>query len=201
MWRHRLRTLLTVSGIAVALISFGLLRTVVDSWYAGAELGGSGRLITRNAASLAFSLPVSHAERLRRVNGVKTVTWANWFGGVYIDEKKFFAQFAVDPNTYFTVHPELVVDESDQMMQELNQLASEVHQVNRLKPVEKLRRLARPLTGGEDRHQGAHAGKWSKATLGRGDYGVVRLVELALNTIHMQMVDPGQPPDLLIHLE
>ncbi len=116
MWRHRLRTLLTVSGIAVALISFGLLRTVVDSWYAGAELGGSGRLITRNAASLAFSLPVSHAERLRRVNGVKTVTWANWFGGVYIDEKKFFAQFAVDPNTYFTVHPELVVDE--------NQLAS-----------------------------------------------------------------------------
>ncbi|MFX5918431.1 hypothetical protein ABTE65_18470, partial [Acinetobacter baumannii] len=67
MWRHRLRTLLTVSGIAVALISFGLLRTVVDSWYAGAELGGSGRLITRNAASLAFSLPVSHAERLRRV--------------------------------------------------------------------------------------------------------------------------------------
>lgn len=110
MWRSRLRSILTISGIAVAIISFGLLRTVVDSWYAGAELGSSGRLITRNAASLAFPLPLSYSERIRRIQGIRSITWANWFGGIYIDEKNFFPQFAVDPDSYFKVYPEYVVD-------------------------------------------------------------------------------------------
>lgn len=109
MWRHKLRSLLTVAGIAMAIISFGLLRTVVDSWYAGAELGSAARLITRNAASLAFPLPVSYAERLRRIPGVEKVTWANWFGGVYIDDKHFFPQFAVDAEHYFSVYDEFVL--------------------------------------------------------------------------------------------
>jgi putative ABC transport system permease protein len=109
MWRHRLRTGLTMVGIAVAILSFGLLRTVVDSWYAGAELGSTGRLITRSAASLSFSLPVTYAERIRRVPGVNGVTWANWFGGVYIDDKHFFAQFAVDAASYLSLYPEYVV--------------------------------------------------------------------------------------------
>ncbi len=109
MWRHRLRTGLTIAGIAVAIVSFGLLRTVVDSWYAGAELSSSARLITRAEASLSFSLPVTYGERIRRVPGVKDVTWAIWFGGIYIDEKHFFPQFAVDAETYFDVYPEFVV--------------------------------------------------------------------------------------------
>lgn len=113
MWRHRLRSLLTIAGIAVAIIAFGLLRTVVDSWYAGAELGSSARLITRNAASLAFPLPYSHGERIRRVPGVQAVTWANWFGGIYIDDKHFFPQFAVDPDSYFKVYDEYVVDPAE----------------------------------------------------------------------------------------
>jgi len=41
MLRHRLRSGLTLAGIAIAIVSFGLLRTVVDSWYAGAELGAA----------------------------------------------------------------------------------------------------------------------------------------------------------------
>ncbi|AXI01749.1 ABC transporter permease [Aquirhabdus parva] len=113
MWRSRLRSVLTIAGIAVAIISFGLLRTVVDSWYAGAELGASGRLITRNAASLAFPLPLSYGERIRRLQGINAVTWANWFGGIYIDEKHFFPQFAVDPESYFKVYPEYVIDPTE----------------------------------------------------------------------------------------
>lgn len=109
MWRHRLRTLLTIVGIAIAIVAFGLLRTVVDSWYAGAELGSSGRLITRSEASLSFSLPVTHGERIRRLPGVEGVTWANWFGGIYIDDKHFFPQFAVDAASYFRLYPEFVV--------------------------------------------------------------------------------------------
>ena len=35
--RHELRTTLTVMGIVVAISAFGLLRTIVDAWYAGAN--------------------------------------------------------------------------------------------------------------------------------------------------------------------
>ena len=110
MWRQKFRSLMTLLGIAVAILSFGMLRTVVDSWYAGAELGSASRLITRNATSLTLPLPLSHAERIRRVPGVDSVTYANWFGGIYIDEKNFFPQFAVDADTYFKVYDEFVVD-------------------------------------------------------------------------------------------
>lgn len=109
LWRHKLRTSLTVAGIAIAILSFGLLRTVVDSWYAGAELGSASRLIVRNDASLTFQLPLAYAERIRRTDGVAGVTWANWFGGRYRDAKQFFPQFAVDADSYFTLYPEFVV--------------------------------------------------------------------------------------------
>lgn len=109
LFRHKWRSFLTLLGISVAVIAFGLLRTIVDSWYQGASLGDASRLITRNGASLAFSLPISHAQKLKRVPGVAQVTWANWFGGIYQDPKKFFPQFAVDPDSYFKVYREFIL--------------------------------------------------------------------------------------------
>ena len=46
--------MLTVVGIVVAIVAFGLLRTVVDAWYAGANASSSARLVARNAISLVF---------------------------------------------------------------------------------------------------------------------------------------------------
>ncbi|MEJ7670406.1 MAG: ABC transporter permease [Casimicrobiaceae bacterium] len=107
--RHKLRTLLTVIGIVVAITAFGLLRTIVDAWYAGAEATSSARLITRNAISLVFSMPLNYAQKIRQVPGVSAVTWANWFGGVYITERNFFPQFAIDAATYLDMYPEFVL--------------------------------------------------------------------------------------------
>ncbi|MGI8896116.1 MAG: ABC transporter permease [Casimicrobiaceae bacterium] len=107
--RHKLRTLLTVVGIVVAITAFGLLRTIVDAWYAGAEATSSTRLITRNAISLVFSMPLNYAQKIRQVPGVSAVTWANWFGGVYITERNFFPQFAIDAATYLDMYPEFVL--------------------------------------------------------------------------------------------
>ena len=42
--RHPLRIGLTVAGIVVAGLAFGILRTVVDTWYAGAEATSAKRL-------------------------------------------------------------------------------------------------------------------------------------------------------------
>jgi putative ABC transport system permease protein len=112
--RHRLRTGLTVLGLVVAILAFGLLQTVVDAWYAGAEGASNTRLITRNSISLVFPLPITYRDKIRRVSGVTGVSMANWFGGVYITEKNFFPQFAVDPTTYFELYPEYLVPD-DQM--------------------------------------------------------------------------------------
>lgn len=113
MWRHRLRTTLTVFGITIAIVSFGLLRTIVDSWYAGAESSSAGRLITRNAISLTFPLPIAYAGKIRQVTGVSRVTWANWFGGIYVNEHNFFAQFAVNAETYFDIHTEFLLSDEE----------------------------------------------------------------------------------------
>jgi len=104
--RHKLRTFLTMLGLTVAILAFGLLRTVVSAWYAGVEASSASRLITRNAISLVFMLPSSYREKIRQTEGVRTVSWGNWFGGVYIDEKNFFPNFAVDPKTYLELYPE-----------------------------------------------------------------------------------------------
>jgi putative ABC transport system permease protein len=105
-FRHRLRTLLTMLGIVIAVLAFGLLQTVVDAWSAGVDAASSTRLVTRNAISLVFPLPLTYEEKIRQVPGVKTVSRANWFGGVYIDKRNFFPQFAVDGRAYLELYPE-----------------------------------------------------------------------------------------------
>ena len=111
-FRHKLRTTLTVVGIIVAIAAFGLLRTIVDAWYAGANASSSARLVTRNSVSLVFPMPLSYAPKIRQVEGVTGVAWANWFGGIYVSERNFFAQFAINP-TYLDLYPEFVLSDAE----------------------------------------------------------------------------------------
>jgi putative ABC transport system permease protein len=111
--RHKLRTGLTVLGLMIAVLSFGLLQTVVDLWYRGANAAAPDRLVTRNAISLVFPMPRHYRDKLRAVEGVKGVAAASWFGGQYQDPKKFFAQFAVDAVPYFAMYPEYRVPEDE----------------------------------------------------------------------------------------
>ena len=108
-FRHRLRTALTVTGIAVAILAFGMLRTVVDAWYVGVEASSATRLVTRNSISIIFPLPLSYDEKIRQVDGVKAVSYGNWFGGTYINEKNFIASFAVESKSYLRMFPELML--------------------------------------------------------------------------------------------
>ncbi len=108
-FRHKLRTGLTVVGIVVAITAFGLLRTIVDAWYAGANASSSARLVTRSSVSLVFPLPLTYAQKMRQVAGVQSVSWANWFGGVYISERNFFPQFAIDAPSYLDMYPEFIL--------------------------------------------------------------------------------------------
>ena len=108
-FRNRLRTGLTILGMTIAILAFCLLRTVISAWYAGVEASSATRLITRNSISLIFPLPLAYKEKIRQVDGVKNLSFGNWFGGIYIDEKNFFANFAVEPKSYLELYPEYVV--------------------------------------------------------------------------------------------
>jgi putative ABC transport system permease protein len=108
-FRHRLRTCLTIAGVAIAILAFGMLRTLVGLWYLGVERSSATRLVTRNAISLIFPLPISYKDRIRQIPGVKSVSYGNWFGGIYIDEKHFFANYATEPRHYLDLYPEFIL--------------------------------------------------------------------------------------------
>jgi putative ABC transport system permease protein len=107
--RSKRRTLLTVFSVAVAVFLYASLRAVLDGFNAGAEASSSTRLITQRSTSLMFSMPTSHTEAIKGIPGVRDVAWANWFGGIYKDPQNFFAQFAIDPESYLRLYPEFVL--------------------------------------------------------------------------------------------
>ncbi len=110
--RHKIRSGLTVFGLLIAVLAYGLLQTVIDAWYAGADAASRTRLITRSSISLAFSLPVSYESRIRGVDGVTTVARSTWFGAIYKEPKNFFPQFAVSAN-YLDLYPEFLLPEAE----------------------------------------------------------------------------------------
>jgi len=119
-FRHKLRALLTVFGVAVAVLAFGLLRTVVDAWYAGVSAAAANRLVIRSSISLTFFLPIAYMEKIRAVDGVKAVSHMTWFGGIYIDRKNFFANFAVEGKPFLDLYPEFIIagDQKDAFMKD-----------------------------------------------------------------------------------
>jgi putative ABC transport system permease protein len=108
-FRNKLRTGLTILGITIAILAFGLLRTLISAWYAGVEASSATRLVTRNSVSIIFPLPHFYKNKIQQVNGVKTVSYGTWFGGVYGEEKNFFANFAVEPRSFLELYPEFII--------------------------------------------------------------------------------------------
>jgi putative ABC transport system permease protein len=102
--RKKVRTTLTIGSFLVALFLFGLLAAVRMGFRGGADAAGADRLNVINRVSLILPLPFSYRDRLLGLPGVKAVTHATWFGGVYKDERNFFQQIAVDKDTWFDVY-------------------------------------------------------------------------------------------------
>jgi putative ABC transport system permease protein len=109
--RKKIRTTLTIGSFAVALFLFGLLAIVHSSFNRGLEVAGADRLVVVNKVSIIQPLPISYKERLLQIPGIKAVTHANWFGGVYQDERNFFPQYAIDTESYRDMFPEFVMPE------------------------------------------------------------------------------------------
>lgn len=109
LFRRKTRTVLTLFSIVVAFILFGLLSALVIAFNRGVELAGADRLITQGKYSLTQILPISYYPQIQQIPGVSLVTHAQWFGGVYQEPKNFFAQFAVEPESYLDMYPEFLI--------------------------------------------------------------------------------------------
>ena len=109
--RRLRRTILTVLGLGVALFLFVTLRTFLQTLQTLGDVGSESRLVVSNKLGIIFALPIAYRTRLEAVDGVEQVTYASWFGGVYQDAGNFFANFAVDPETYFALYPEIVMSQ------------------------------------------------------------------------------------------
>ncbi|KAF1700878.1 MULTISPECIES: ABC transporter permease [Pseudoxanthomonas] len=106
LFRSKTRTLLTLLSVVTAFLLFGMLDSVRVAFNSGGSVDGANRLVTTSRLSITQSLPVRLEQQIRTVPGVKDVTYAMWFGGIYQDPKNFFPSFSVAPN-YFDVYTNL----------------------------------------------------------------------------------------------
>ncbi len=110
--RNKRRTVLTVLSVSVSVFLLATMQAVLASFEANPEsTGGEYRLVVRRNTTLADAMPEAYGPKILQVPGVVAISPANWFGGVYKEDKPFytFAQFYVDPKTIFDVHPEIQI--------------------------------------------------------------------------------------------
>jgi putative ABC transport system permease protein len=107
LMRRKVRTAFTLLSIVVAFVLFGFLAAIRVAFSAGVEVVGNDRLMVTHKVSIILPLPVSYGTRIAQVPGVREITHASWFGGIYKDPKNQFPQMAVDPQSYLDVYPEL----------------------------------------------------------------------------------------------
>jgi putative ABC transport system permease protein len=114
LFRNPLRTLLTVAGVSVAVLTFLLLRTVMFAWNVAADEAVADRVVTRHKVTFIMPVPKRYADDVRTAPGILDTTFASWFGGTSPNHpNEFFAALAIEKDHFFTVYDELVIPEED----------------------------------------------------------------------------------------
>jgi putative ABC transport system permease protein len=113
--RNKRRSILTIASVGVSLCLLGVLLAVYAVFYVSeAPPEQALRLVTRNKISLTVTMPGYYRDQIAKMPGVKHVMTANWFGGVYKDQRdpnNFFARFGVEPERLLLVRPEMIMPE------------------------------------------------------------------------------------------
>jgi putative ABC transport system permease protein len=104
LFRRKLRAILMIVSIMVAFMIFGVLAGFSRAFNAGEDRAAADRLMTVNKINFTQPMPIAYFNRVRSIEGVRQVTFANWFGGYYQDPKNFVMAIAVEPNTYFDLY-------------------------------------------------------------------------------------------------
>jgi len=109
--RRKVRTTFTLLSVFVAFVLYGILMAIKMAFGAGVTIAGAERLMMIDKISLINPIPLSYQQRISSTEGVVDISHANWFGGIYQDPKNFFANMAVDPESWLRIYPEFTVPE------------------------------------------------------------------------------------------
>ncbi len=114
-WRNRRRTILTVASIGISMCLLGVMIAMFHAFYLSNPTPAQAlRLVTRNRVSFTVFIPRGYQAQIEHVPGVESISVANWFGGVYKDDrdpKNNFARFAVEPEKLFRIFGEYSIPE------------------------------------------------------------------------------------------
>lgn len=113
--RSRFRTVMTVLGVAVAIVAFVLIQTVLSAWTAAADFAAKDRIVSRHKVTFIMTMPYRYLDEVRQVDGVKEAAMSSWFGGK--DPKhpnEMFGTLAVEPKSILKVYDELSVPPEQQ---------------------------------------------------------------------------------------
>ncbi len=113
LFRRKARTLFTVLSIVVAFVLFAYLAAIRVAFGTGVSVAGAGRMLVIHKVSLFQPLPESYLGRIAAVDGVADISHMSWFGGIYQDPRNRFAQFAVDPESYLRLYPEIMLGDAE----------------------------------------------------------------------------------------
>ena len=106
LWRKKARTILTLLSLITAFLLLGLLQAANSLFAGGSQRLSANLLISQARVSFTSPLPMRLLPQIEAVPGVDQVSWSQFFGGVYKDEKNFFPQFAVDPDRWLKTFTE-----------------------------------------------------------------------------------------------
>jgi len=113
VWRnllsHKLRSLLTMASLVVAMFLLCTLQSLVTTLSSNVATFDSRRLWVQSAVSLFVDMPLAYQPRIAAVDGVERTCKWQWFGGYYKDPSNFFGQFAVDPEALLETCPEIEI--------------------------------------------------------------------------------------------
>jgi putative ABC transport system permease protein len=99
--------------VAVAMLAFVLLRTVLWAWTIGEQYAAQDRVATRHKITFVMTMPLRYIDDIRNLPEVKVASYFNWFGGRLPDhENDFFANLATEPESFLKVYDEIDVPEA-----------------------------------------------------------------------------------------
>ncbi len=108
--RNPIRSLLTIASMTVSLF---LIMILVSFFTIQSEVLTSSkvhnRIITLNAQGFAGVVPIAYSQEIKALDGVVTLTPFSWYGGKFGEETLPFAQFAIDPDTFFQIYDEFTL--------------------------------------------------------------------------------------------
>lgn len=108
--RNRFRTVLTALGVAVAILAFVMLRTILSAWTAAVDHAAKDRVGTRHKVSMILPLPGRYVAEVEQIPGVEKAAPASWFGAKDPKhEQEFFATIAVEAESFLSVYDEVKV--------------------------------------------------------------------------------------------